>query len=731
MGGRGWRAWVRGALLSACVVATGSPVAAEEDGPPVALKLPRDVSIHGDRRVDDYFWLRERDNPAVMWHLRAEAAYTERWYAARSGLVQTLLTEMTARVPAAERSEPVRQAGWWIGTRIEPGQQYPAYVRQRAAADGRWSAEAPVQTMLDLNELARGRAYLAVPEPRMSPDGRLLQYGIDDSGARDHTLRVRDLSTGRDWPWQVSGGDGQAAWAADSRTLFYVTTDAAKRSHRLWRQTWGAQPSRPVLVFEERDPLFNLVLQGTDDGRYLMLTSAAKDRNEVRVLRSDRPTGPWQRLLPRQAGRELRVEHHQGQWLLLANDRGPQFRLLRWPVQRPLRHWADLGRAEEWVAHRDDTLLEGLTVFQTHVAVQVRSGGSVGQRLLPVAGGPAVEVDFGQTGNFTAMALVPGDGTKLGLNRDPALPWLRVQLQSQTQPPAVVDVDLATARPTIRRVREVPGYDASRYATERLWATAADGTRIPVSLVYAKAPRLGGPQPLLLKGYGAYGLPSDPRFSSVELSLLDRGVIVAIAHVRGGGDLGRPWYHAGKLDRKMNSFTDFVAVAEHLVAQGYTRPEQLAATGGSAGGVLMGAVVNLRRDLFRAVVAEVAFLDVINTMLDETLPLTTEEFIEWGNPKKPQEYAWMRAYSPYDNLQPGAYPAMLLTTGLNDSQVPYWEPAKYVAKLRTLKTDTRLLLFDIDLQVGHGGASGRFDQLKGEARTAAFLLTELGVAGAP
>ncbi|MFO0123243.1 MAG: hypothetical protein ACK520_12370, partial [Inhella sp.] len=315
-------------------MATGSPVAAEEDGPPVALKLPRDVSIHGDRRVDDYFWLRERDNPAVMWHLRAEAAYTERWYAARSGLVQTLLTEMTARVPAAERSEPVRQAGWWIGTRIEPGQQYPAYVRQRAAADGRWSAEAPVQTMLDLNELARGRAYLAVPEPRMSPDGRLLQYGIDDSGARDHTLRVRDLSTGRDWPWQVSGGDGQAAWAADSRTLFYVTTDAAKRSHRLWRQTWGAQPSRPVLVFEERDPLFNLVLQGTDDGRYLMLTSAAKDRNEVRVLRSDRPTGPWQRLLPRQAGRELRVEHHQGQWLLLANARGPQFRLLRWPVQR-------------------------------------------------------------------------------------------------------------------------------------------------------------------------------------------------------------------------------------------------------------------------------------------------------------------------------------------------------------------------------------------------------------
>jgi oligopeptidase B len=707
-------------------------VAGASDAPPVAAKHPRDVTVHGDRRIDDYFWLRERNNPAVMAHLQAEAAYTARWFAPLQPLTQQLREEMAARVPPAELSEPVRQGAWWYSTRIAPGQQYPVHVRQAAVGPQRTlDPAAPAQVLLDLNQLAEGRKYLKVAEPRVSPDAQFMAYGIDETGARDVALSVRDLARGVDLAWSAPKTDGQVAWAADSRTLFFVTTDAAKRSHRLWRQRVDVAGSRPVLVFEERDPLFNLQLGQTNDGRYLVLNSVAKDRNELRLLPSDRPLGPWQRLLPRQPGLELQVEHQDGRLYLLSTDRGPQFRLLRLPAQPLPRQRADLARAEELVAHRDDTLLEGMTLFRSHLALQVRAGGSVGQRLIPLAGGPARDVNFGHGGNFTATSGTAAFPEHPWLNREAEAQHLRVLLQSQVQPAATVDVDLATGQVTVRRALEVPGYDASRYATERLWATAGDGTRVPVSLVYAKALRRGAPQPLLLKGYGAYGAPSDPRFSRVELSLLDRGVVIAIAHVRGGGDLGRPWYQAGKLDRKMNSFTDFVAVAEHLVATGWTRPEQLAATGGSAGGLLMGAVVNLRRDLFRAVVAEVPFVDVINTMLDESLPLTTEEFIEWGNPKKPREYRWMRAYSPYDNLQRGDYPAILTTTGLNDSQVPYWEPAKYVAKLRTLKTDTRPLLFDINLDVGHGGASGRFDALEAEAKIAAFLLTELGVVSRP
>lgn len=726
-----WRAVV-GALLGVLAGWASAAPAGDSDAPPRAAQHPCDVTVHGDRRIDPYYWLRERDNPAVMAHLKAEAAYTARWFAPLQPLTQRLFDEMAARVPLAEVSEPVRQADWWYSTRTAPGQQYPVHVRQAAQGPQRALDPAtPVQVMLDLNALAQGRKYLKVAEPRVSPDATLLVYGIDDTGARDVALKVRDIARGEDLPWAAPKTDGQVAWAADSRTLFFVTTDAAKRSHRLWRQRVDQESSRPVLVFEERDPLFNLQLGSTADGRYLVLRSLAKDRNEVRLLASDRPDGAWQRWLLRRPGLELQVEHLDGRFYVLSNDRGPQFRLLRLPAQRMPRSLADLARAEELIAHRDDTLLEGMNVFQTHLAVQVRAGGSVGQRLLPLAGGPAREVDFGIQGNFTATAGGAAAPEHPSINRELNSPTLRVLLQSQVQPTATVDVDLATGRTTVRRVREVPGFDASRYATERQWATARDGTRIPISIVYAKAQRKAGPQPLLLKGYGAYGAPSDPQFSSVELSLLDRGVVIAIAHVRGGGDLGRPWYQAGKLARKMNSFTDFVAVAEHLVAQGFTRPEQLAATGGSAGGLLMGAVVNLRPDLFRAVVAEVPFVDVINTMLDESIPLTTEEFIEWGNPKKPQEYRWIRAYSPYDNLKAGAYPAILTTTGLNDSQVPYWEPAKYVAKLRTLKTDTRPLLFDINLDVGHGGASGRFDVLKGEAKITAFLLTELGVEPRP
>jgi oligopeptidase B len=729
-----FKAWKCGWLAIGVVLALAwtSPSWADQPIPPRADIKPRDVSVHGDRRIDNYFWLRERSNPAVMEYLKAEAAYTAQWFERVRGLTQLLNEEMRARIPQAEVSEPVRQGLWWYSTVTSEGQQYPVHVRQASQGPSHaLDVNAPQQVLLDLNELARGHKFLSVPLVRISPDASRLVYGVDHTGALDVALKVRDVSSGQNLPWSAPKTDGQAVWAADSRTLFFVTTNAAKRSHRLWRQRVDAAGTRPVLVFEERDPLFNLQLGHTADGRFLVLNSVAKDRNELRILPSDRPEARWRRLVARQAGLELQLEHQAGRFLILSTDRGPQFRLLTVPVERLPRSLQDLSSAEELIPHRDDAMLEGLTVFDSHVAVQVRSGGSVGQHLLPVAGGAPLTVDFGLTGNFTAVAGSAMAPNQAWLNRDPGNAYLRVHLQSQTQPQATVDVNLATGLPTVRRVRSVPGYDASRYATERLWAKAAEGTLIPISLVYAKSKRTSGPQALLLKGYGAYGVPSDPQFSSVELSLLDRGVLLAIAHVRGGGDLGRTWYHAGKLSRKMNSFTDFVAVAEHLVAKGYTQPAQLAASGGSAGGLLMGGVVNLRPDLFRAVIAEVPFVDVINTMLDETIPLTTEEFVEWGNPKIKTQYGWIRAYSPYDNLKPGAYPAMLLTTGWNDSQVPYWEAAKYVAKQRTLKTDARPLLFDIDLDVGHGGASGRFDALLGHAKMTAFLLHELGLEPQP
>jgi len=477
-------------------------------------------------------------------------------------------------------------------------------------------------------------------------------------------------------------------------------------------------------MFEEKDELFNLLLSRTADHRYVVLTSQAKDTIEQRLLRADAPLGRLEIVLPRHSGVEYRVEHREGQLYLLINDRGPNFRLVTLHAGRLPLNAAQLAQARELLAHNDSAMLEDLVMFRRHYVLQVREGGSVKLRVFDHARfskNKPRDVAFSEP-VYTALAQ--------GLNREYDSGTLRLAYQSMTTPPSVYDYDLAKGALTLRKVQPVlGGFDAKRYESKRIWATAKDGTRVPVSLVYAKDLRKSGSQPLLLQGYGSYGISSDPRFSSANLSLLDRGVILAIAHIRGGGDLGRRWYLEGKLGKKMNTFTDFVACAEALVAQGYTEPSKLIITGGSAGGLLMGAAINLRPDLFKAVVMHVPFVDVINTMLDESLPLTTEEFIEWGNPKIAEQYAWMRAYSPYDNLKPGAYPAILARTGLNDSQVPYWEPAKYVARLRTLKTDKNPLLFDVNMSVGHGGASGRFDALKERAGYYAFMLQQWGLAG--
>ncbi len=689
--------------------------------PPQAARKPKDVTVHGDTRVDDYFWLREAKDPEVLAHLNAEAAYTARWFQPLAPLRDSLYAEMLGRIQQSDEAVPRRDGAWWYSSKTLEGAQYPVFIRRAAKGPERtFDAEASEQVLLDMNALAKGRKFLSTNFMAVSGDGKLLAYTLDETGARDFELRIKDIASGADQAWRMPKTVGAVAWSADAKHLFYLKANDAKRSYQLWRHAVGSlKPD--VLVHEERDSLFNLQLLTTADRRYIVLSSESKDTTEVRLLRADRPLAAARPVLPRRTGLEVAVEHHAGHLYLRLNDRGPNYRLVQLPLQfekLPLRP-AQVAKARELVPHRDTSMIEAMVMTRSHLALQMREGGSVKLRVHPHARfADAVDVPFTEP-IYTARAPMGGE-----FDTD----QLRVAYQSMTTPNSTYDYGLADGVLTLRKVQPVKGgYDASAYASERRWVTVADGTRVPVSLVYAKALRKAGPQPLLLMGYGSYGRPMDPRFNANLLSLLDRGVIYAVAHVRGGGDLGRRWYLDGKLAKKMNTFTDFVAVADQLVKDGLTTPGQLVATGGSAGGLLMGAVVNLRPELFKAVVAEVPFVDVINTMLDESLPLTTEEFIEWGNPKIAEQYRWMRAYSPYDNLKAGPYPAILARTALNDSQVPYWEAAKYVAKARSLKTSEAPMLFDINMDAGHGGASGRFDALKERAKVYAFMLNQWGL----
>lgn len=730
---------------------------------PVARQIPQDVTVHGDTRIDPYFWLRERDNPAVMAHLQAEAAYTAQWFQPLQLLQDQLYQEMRARMAPDDEDVPVRRGAWWYAKRTIDGAQYPQYIRRAAQGPQRLEdPQAPVQVLLDLNELAKGRKFLAVRQVEPSPDGRRLLYSLDDSGYRDFQLRIRDLDRGQDLPW-VGERTDSAVWSADGRTVFYIRSDEARRRSQLWRHSVdGAAPD--VLVFEEKDALFNLALHATADGRWLQLVSFAKNATEVMLLPADSPEGPWRPVIARRTGQEYKVEHRNGQLYLLINDRGPNARLLRlpmpgWnmgrstsarsarttpsagsapsiPIGSPLLKASDLARARELVPYSDAVSPEQLRPFAGHLVLQWRENGAVKLGVLDESGlGLGAGAGRRRSGPATITPLPMPDPISSAqldeqheLNGEFDSDEVRLKYQTLLTPPTVMDYRFSDRRLRVRKQQPVLGYDPSRYASERVWATAADGTRVPVALIYAKALRGDGPRPLLLRGYGSYGASIDHRFNAQDLSLLDRGVVLATAYVRGGGEMGRRWYLDGKLDKKMNSFTDFIASAEMLVRSGWTRPDQLIITGRSAGGLLVGAATHLRPDLFKAVVAEVPFVDVINSMLDETIPLTTEEFVEWGNPKRPADYAWMRAYSPYDNLKPGPYPAVLARAGLNDSQVPYWEPAKFVARLRTVKTDTRPVLFDINLTAGHGGASGRYDALRERARVYAFMLDQWGLA---
>ncbi len=681
--------------------------------PPVAPREPRDVSVHGDTRVDDYFWMRDRDDPRTLPYLKAENAYADAWFAPHAGLKEKLYQEMLGRIQQDDDSVPYRKGQWWYSTRTFSGEQYAHHVRRRAVgADRHYDPSGRDETLLDLNELARGQPFLSLGLATVSPDAERLAYSADFTGGRDYTLRIRELGSGKDRDWSRDEV-AAAAWGGDSRTLYYVTMDEAKRANRLWRHIVG-DSGDDVLLFEEEDALFSLDLEKTRDERYVLLSSASMDSSEVRLIEADATPQTFAMRLVFARGDDIEydLDHREGSFYVRINDTGRDFRLVRVDARQP-----DLAAAEELIAARPRVMLDEVDVFAGHLVVTERVEGSLQLRVFDLLRGDEHTIAFDE----------PAYTVHTGGNAEFQSRSLRFVYASMTTPASTYDYDLGTRERVLRKRQPVPTYDPALYRSERTFARAEDGTDVPISLVWRRDRKARGPQPLLLYGYGSYGIPLDPGFSQSRVSLLDRGVIFAIAHIRGGGDLGQSWYEAGKMERKATTFTDFIACAESLIAKGYTEPSMLAIEGGSAGGLLMGAVVNRRPELFRAVVADVPFLDVINTMLDETLPLTTGEFIEWGNPKVAAEYAWMRAYSPYDNLKRGAYPAMLLRSGLNDSQVAFWEPGKYVAKLRTLKTDERALLFKVNLEVGHGGASGRFDSLREIAEDDAFLLAELGL----
>lgn len=678
---------------------------------PIPARRPKDVSIHGETRIDDWHWLRDRDDPEVIAHLHAENAHTEAWFAPLAALKQQLYDEMLARIQEDDDEVPWRWHGWWHWSRTAKGRQYETWLRRRDQPG------APEEVMLDLNALAEGKPFLQLGALEVSPDTKLLAYSLDETGALDYTLRVRDLASGADLPVAIEKTE-DAAWGNDSRTLYYLSKDEAKRTHRVWRHRLGAGVP-DELVFEEADELFWVGLGKTRDERYLVIASASKDTTELHVLDADDAQARPRVVLPRRRGIEMSLDHRHGRFYLLINDTARNFRLVETDAAAP-----SLATATELIAQRDDVMLEDVDLFERWMVVQERDRGTLKLRVFDLAhgrGGRDWHIPFDET-----VYSAGGD-----VNEEFASDVYRVAYTSMVTPHSVYDVDLKSGERVLKKRQPVlGGYDPALYDSTQILARAADGAAVPVSLVWKRALRRDGePQPLLMYGYGAYGIPVDPYFSSSRLSLLDRGVVFAIAHVRGGGDLGRRWYDEGKLAAKPNSFADLVACAEALIAQGWTTPQQLIIEGGSAGGLLVAAAANLRPDLFRAVVAEVPFVDVINTMLDETLPLTVGEFLEWGNPKTPADYAVMRGYSPYDNLRAAAYPAMYLRAGLNDSQVPYWEAAKFAARLRTLKTDAEPVLVSVNMDAGHGGASGRYDALAERAEVLAFMLAVWGLTG--
>ena len=683
--------------------------------PPIARKQHTETPLFGTTLTDDYAWLRDKDDPEVTAYLEAENAYAESVMAPLSGLREDLYQEMLSHVKQTDVSVPFRDGDWWYYTRTHEGQQYAVHCRTHGSPSA--TEDTPEQVVLDGNKLAEGHPFFALGDMDISDDGRWLAYTTDNSGFRQYTLHIKDLETGETLQGEVHRV-GSVVWAADNRTLFYTVEDEVqKRQFQLWRHVLGTPHASDILVYQDDDERFNLGAGRTRDGNYLILEAGSHTTTEARVLSASEPDGEFKIITPREDEHEYSIDHRNGLWFIRTNDRGRNFRLVTAPVATPKReHWTEL------IPHRDGIMLEDVDLFEGFFVACEREAGLPRLRIARFGGNgpefaPAGEIAFPE----------PAYSAHPHVNREFAATTFRYAYQSLVSPSSVYEYDPATTASTLLKQMEIPGgFDRTLYASERVNATAPDGVQVPISIVYRIDKRTQA-NPLYVYGYGSYGYSLPLGFSGNRLSLLDRGVVMAYAHIRGGGDLGKPWHDDGKMLVKRNTFTDFVACVEHLTAAGYGDPARVAIEGGSAGGLLMGAVVNLRPDLFHAVISHVPFVDVMNTMLDATLPLTVPEYEEWGNPNEEEYFKYMLSYSPYDNLKAASYPAMLVKTSLHDSQVMYWEPAKYVAKLRTLKTDNNPLLLVTNMQAGHGGASGRYDYLKEIAFDYAFLLREFSL----
>jgi oligopeptidase B len=695
-------------LQAVLIITLLAPLAIAQDGnrqPPVAKKVEHLTQIHGYTLKDDYFWLREKANPEVIKYLQDENAYTEEVMRPTKEFQETLYKEMLGHIKQTDLSVPSRIGEYYYYSRTQEGKQYPYQCRKKG------SMEAPEEILLDLNKLAEGHSFLGLGGFRVSDDGNLLAYSTDTTGYRQFTLHVKDLRSGQTLSESIER-TGSIEWANDNKTLFYTTEDpVSKRSDKFWRHVVGGDKSD--LLYEEKDELFDVGAGRSLDKKIIFMGSYAKTSREIRYLPADNPAGEFKIVLPRENGHEYDVDHYNGQFYITTNRNAKNFRVVTAPVNDPSeKNW------KPFIDHNPKVKIDGLTTFANHLVVSEKEGGLNYLRV----------IDMRTKHSHRITTDEPDYALFLGGNPEYNTTTVRFNYQSMVTPNSVYDYDMNTRKRKLLKQQEVlGGYDAKNYEAKRIWGVARDGVKVPISIVYKKGVKFDGTAPMLLYAYGSYGASMAPTFSSNRLTLLDRGVIYALAYIRGGGELGEEWREQGRMMKKLNTFYDFIDCADYLVKNKYTSTDRLVIQGGSAGGLLMGAVVNMRPDLFKAVVAQVPFVDVMNTMLDASLPLTTSEWIEWGNPNEKPAFDYMFKYSPYDNIAAKNYPAMLVQVSLNDSQVPYWEGTKFVAKLRATKTDRNVLLLKANMGAGHGGASGRYDALREAAFAYSFMLWQMGI----
>jgi oligopeptidase B len=677
----------------------------KEIQPPIAKIIPHELEKHGHIRVDNYYWLNDRENPEVIDYLNKENEYYQESTAHTKQLQKDLFEEMKARIKEDDESVPYLYNCYYYITKFEKGKDYPIYARKKGSLD------AKEEIMFDCNEMAKGHTYFNLNGISISDDNKWVSFGIDTVSRRQYIIQIKNLETNEILPLRIENTTGGATWASDNTTIFYSRKDEVTlRPDRIFKHKLGSNPNDDVVVYFEKDDTFNVSIYKSKSKKYLIISSESTLTSEFQILLSSKPDEKFKIFQKRTRELEYSVSHFEDSFYILTNkDDATNFKVMKTPEDKTSKdHWVDL------IPHREDVLIEGIDIFKDYLVVSERSDGLNKIRIMPWSGKEAYYLPF-EIETYTAY-------TTTNIDFDTEI--LRYGYQSMAVPSSLIDFNMRTKEKTILKEQEVLGgkFDKNNYVEERIWATVTDGTKVPMSIVYKKGIQVNGTNPFLLYAYGSYGMTMEPYFSTTRLSLLDRGFIYAIAHVRGGEDMGRQWYEDGKLLKKKNTFTDFIDCSKHVIKEKYTSEKHLYAEGGSAGGLLMGAIVNMNPELFNGIIAQVPFVDVVTTMLDDTIPLTTGEYDEWGNPNKKKYYNYMLSYSPYDNVEKKDYPNMYISTGLHDSQVQYWEPAKWTAKLRVNKTDKNQLFLDTNMDAGHGGASGRFEALKEVAKEFSFLL---------